>query len=305
MIKNYRLSTDNSLSEYAELENFTYIIKPSKEEIGTVASHFDFPYDYLSCILDDYENARYEKDKNNNYLVLLQYPAISDEGKLVTFPYALIWTNSGAVVLGLNHEVALPALFERPYNEKRYEHQILFRIMSQMTLSFNEKLTDFRHQRQSLEKSIKNSTKNDQIVEMISMQTSLIYFETALANNLIVMNELIKQLRSSKEDGFADRIYDVYVEAEQAYNETKIQLKLLENLRDLFSNIVSNNLNIVMKIMTSATFVLGIPAIIFGFYGVNVPIPGQKGQAMVWLIIGITLLICGWVSWILHKHDMM
>ena len=75
------------------------------------------------------------------------------------------------------------------------------------------------------------------------------------------------------EDGFADKIYDIYIETDQAYTETRIQLKLLQNLRDLFSNIVSNNLNIVMKIMTSATFVLGIPGVVVGFYGMNVPIP--------------------------------
>jgi Mg2+ and Co2+ transporter CorA len=103
----------------------------------------------------------------------------------------------------------------------------------------------------------------------------------------------------------ADKIYDIYIETDQAYTETRIQLKLLQNLRDLFSNIVSNNLNIVMKIMTSATFVLGIPGVVVGFYGMNVPIPGQEISWVMWAILGLTLIFCGIVVWALRKKDML
>ncbi|TEB00472.1 hypothetical protein BU174_03145 [Lactococcus cremoris] len=60
-----------------------------------------------------------------------------------------------------------------------------------------------------------------------------------------------------------------------------------------------------MKIMTSATFVLGIPAVIVGFYGMNVPIPGQNFNWMVWLILVLGILLCVWVTWWLHKKDML
>ncbi len=140
---------------------------------------------------------------------------------------------------------------------------------------------------------------------MIGIQASLIYFEDALNNNLEVLKKFIDYLREEDEDGFADKIYDIYIETDQAYTETRIQLKLLQNLRDLFSNIVSNNLNIVMKIMTSATFVLGIPGVVVGFYGMNVPIPGQEISWVMWAILGLTLIFCGIVVWALRKKDML
>ena len=78
---------------------------------------------------------------------------------------------------------------------------------------------------------------------------------------------------------------------------TEIQLKLLENLSDLFSNIVSNNLNIIMKIMTSATFIMTIPAIIAGLYGMNVKLPFQNIPYAFWLImVGATL-----ISWLVFR----
>ena len=305
MIKNYELSSTKRLIAADEMKNFTYVLNPTREEIGTVSEYFDFPFDYLGGILDDYENARFETDENDNNLILLQYPALSNYGEVATFPYSLIWTKNESVILALNHEIDNHSIFGRNYDLKRYKHQLIFQIMYQMTHMYHDYLRDFRLRRRNLEVGIKNSTKNDQIIDLIAIQASLIYFEDALDNNREVVKKFISYLREQDEDGFADRIYDIYVEMDQAYTETRIQLKLLENLRDLFSNIVSNNLNIVMKIMTSATFVLGIPAAIFGFYGINVPIPGQQSHAIMWFIIGATLLISGWVVWLLRRKDML
>lgn len=305
MIKNYELSENKKLVSSDEMKNFTYVLNPNREEIGEVSEHFKFPFDYLGGILDDYENARFETDENDNNLILLQYPSLSEEGEVETFPYSLVWTTNENVVLALNHEFDKKILFDRVYDLKRYKHQLVFQIMYQMTHTYHDYLKDFRERRKKLEVGIKNSTKNDQIVDMIAIQASLIYFEDAIDNNLDVIQKFIHYLREEDEDGFADRIYDVYVEMDQAYTETKIQLKLLENLRDLFSNIVSNNLNIVMKIMTSATFVLGIPAVISGIYGMNVPIAFQDYKYMLWLILGLMILICTLITWVLHKKDMI
>ncbi|HAP15535.1 MAG TPA: dihydroorotate dehydrogenase [Lactococcus sp.] len=287
------------------MRNFTYVLNPTREEIGSVSEYFQLPFDYLSGILDDYENARFETDDIDNNLILLQYPASSSYGEVGTFPYSLIWTKNEAVILALNHDIKGEQIFGREYSTSRYKHEIIYQVMYQMTHDFHVYLREFRLRRRRLEVGIKNSTKNDQIVDMIGIQASLIYFEDALNNNLEVLKKFIDYLREEDEDGFADKIYDIYVETDQAYTETRIQLKLLENLRDLFSNIVSNNLNIVMKIMTSATFVLGIPGVVVGFYGMNVPIPGQELGWIMWAILGLTLIFCGIVVWALRKKDML
>ncbi|EKF50574.1 magnesium transporter CorA family protein [Lactococcus garvieae] len=305
MIKNYELSAEQRLVSTAEMRNFTYVLNPTREEIGSVSEYFQLPFDYLSGILDDYENARFETDDIDNNLILLQYPASSSYGEVGTFPYSLIWTKNEAVILALNHDIKGEHIFGREYSATRYKHEIIYQVMYQMTHDFHDYLREFRLRRRRLEVGIKNSTKNDQIVDMIGIQASLIYFEDALNNNLEVLKKFIDYLREEDEDGFADKIYDIYIETDQAYTETRIQLKLLQNLRDLFSNIVSNNLNIVMKIMTSATFVLGIPGVVVGFYGMNVPIPGQQISWVMWAILSLTLIFCGIVVWALRKKDML
>ncbi len=71
MIKNYELSNEKKLISTSEMKNFTYVLNPTREEIGNISEHYDFPFDYLSGILDDYENARFETDDNDNNLILL------------------------------------------------------------------------------------------------------------------------------------------------------------------------------------------------------------------------------------------
>ena len=305
MIKSYELSDDKTLVKSDQMKNFTEILAPDRKEIGEVSEYFDFPFDFIGGILDDNENARFETDENDNNLILLQYPAQTQYGEIGTFPYSLVWTKDEAVILALNHDLTKNMIFRREYDPKRYKHQLIFQVMYQMNKTFLDYLNDFKHQRRELEKSIKNSTRNDQIVEMINIQSSLIYFEDALENNKEVLQKFIDYLRDEDEDGFADRIYDVFVEIDQAYSETRIQLKILENLRDLFSNIVSNNLNNVMKIMTSITFVLGIPTLITGFYGMNVPIPAQNIHWIVWGIILLMIALCGLVIHLLRRRDML
>ncbi|MDR2833746.1 MAG: magnesium transporter CorA family protein, partial [Streptococcaceae bacterium] len=196
-------------------------------------------------------------------------------------------------------------VLNRTYHREHLAHEIINQILSDLTHAFHSYLRRFRFQKRDLERELRKSVENELIISMIGMNTSLIYFEDALQNNREVLEELIEYLKDKNQDGFADRIYDTFVETDQAFSETRIQLKLLEHLRDLFSSIVSNNLNTIMKIMTSATFVLGIPAAIAGIYGMNVPIPEQTSRFAFFGILFGTAIFCGIVVYVLRKKNML
>ena len=296
MITNYKLDK-NTLVQSADGLDFTLLTKPTKEEIGRLATAHNFPFDYIAGILDDDENARFEMDDEGNLLLLLQYPCVEDEATEV-YPFSLIINpKKKDVILSLNHDYDLSPIFERHYDPSRYQHELIFQIMSTLGRSFNNYLAQFKKRMKVIEKELALSQENAQIMEIIRSQKSLIYFEAALEDNIEVYQKLMAYLRDQGENGFSDRIFDIYVEAAQALTTTEIQLKLLENLCDLFSNIVSNNLNIIMKIMTSATFIMTIPAIIAGLYGMNVKLPFQNVSYAFWLIMVAATLI----SWLVFR----
>lgn len=296
MITNYTLEK-NRLVESPDAMDLTLVIKPTKEEIGHLATSYDFPFDYIAGILDDDENARFELDDHHNLLLLLQYPCVEDEAAEV-YPFSLIVNpEKKAVILSLNRDYDLTPIFSRQYDATRYQHELIFQIMSTLGSSFNNYLSQYKKRMKVIEKELARSQENAQIMEIIRAQKSLIYFEAALEDNIEVYQKLMAYLRDQDENGFSDRIFDIYVEAAQALTTTEIQLKLLENLSDLFSNIVSNNLNIIMKIMTSATFIMTIPAIIAGLYGMNVKLPFQNVSYAFWLIMLAATLI----SWLVFR----
>lgn len=296
MITNYNLG-DNKLVAVETDGVFTIVNKPSREEIGQLSAAYDFPFDYIGGILDDDENARFEIDQNHNMLLLLQYPATETDTTEV-YPFSLIVNaKKNSVILALNHHCDLSKMLDRHYDQAGFQHEIIFQVMSTLGKLFHDYLSTYKGKMKHLESALKQSQENKQIIEIIHSQKSLIYFEAALKENIKVYQKLRTYLSSNDENGFSDRIFDIYVEASQALTTTEIQLKLLENLRDLFSNIVSNNLNIIMKIMTSATFIMTIPAIIAGLYGMNVKLPFQNNEHAFWLIMISATLI----SWIVFR----
>ena len=296
MITNYKLEK-NMLVQSSDTIDLKLVIKPTKEEIGHLVTTYDFPFDYIAGILDDDENARFELDDHHNLLFLLQYPCIEDDAADV-YPFSLIVNpEKNIVILSLNRDYDLTSIFAHQYDTAHYQHDLIFQIMSTLGRSFNNYLAQYKKRMKVIEKELALSQENAQIMEIIRAQKSLIYFEAALEDNIEVYQKLMAYLRERADNGFSDRIFDIYVEADQALTTTEIQLKLLENLSELFSNIVSNNLNIIMKIMTSATFIMTIPAIIAGLYGMNVKLPFQNISYAFWLIVvGATL-----ISWLVFR----
>ena len=88
MITNYTLEK-NTLVTSNDGVDLTLVIKPTKAEIGQLATSYDFPFDYIAGILDDDENARFELDDHHNLLLLLQYPCVEDDATEV-YPFSLI-----------------------------------------------------------------------------------------------------------------------------------------------------------------------------------------------------------------------
>jgi|GEM_PF-433090 len=306
MISSYRLNKKSlSKTDDFRIGEFLHVFRPTREEIGHLSEHFDFPFDYLGGILDDHENARFEVDDEGNLLILMQFPSLSDNGTIETYPYSLVLTKNQTVIFSLNHEYDSLNILNRSYHKEHLAHEVINQILSDLTHAFHSYLRRFRFQKRELERELRKSVDNELIISMIGMNTSLIYFEDALQNNREVLEQVIDFLKVKGQDSFSDKIYDIFVETDQAFSETKIQLKLLENMRDLFSNIVGNNLNTIMKIMTSATFVLGIPAAIAGIYGMNVPIPEQTQNWAFFAILGGTAVFCGFVVYLLRKKNML
>ena len=137
---------------------------------------------------------------------------------------------------------------------------------------------------------------------MLGLEKSLVYFSTSLKGNELVLEKLMRTqfVKAYPED--EELLEDVIIENKQAIEMSNIYRDILSGTMDAFASVISNNLNIVMKVLASVTIILTIPPIIFGLWGSNVPVPFETSPYGFWIVIAIAVLFTGAaVVWMLKK----
>lgn len=154
-----------------------------------------------------------------------------------------------------------------------------------------------------LERQLRKSMKNKELIQLLDIQKSLVYFSTSLKADETTLEKLMRgrYIKLYEED--QDLLEDVLIEIKQAIEMSSIYLNILSGTMDAFASVISNNLNIVMKILASITIVISIPNIIAGFYGMNVE--GLPLAQFFWFPVVLSLGLMGVVGLLLHKKGML
>ena len=186
------------------------------------------------------------------------------------------------------------------YKKSRFILQILY-LNSSYYLTF---LKQINKETEIAEYILKNSMKNKELLKLLSLEKGLVYFTTSLKSNEIVMEKTMKGkiIKLYEED--EDILEDAITENRQAIEMAKIYSDILNGTMDAYASIISNNLNGVMKFLTSITIVLAVPTMMSSFWGMNVELPFQHNPFgfVIMLIVAIILTLI--VTWWLKKKDM-
>ena len=185
----------------------------------------------------------------------------------------------------------------------RFIFQILYR---NATLYLNYlRIIDRRSD--AIEQKLHEATKNRELIELLELEKSLVFFTTSLKSNEVVLEKLLKSTAIKKYPEDEDLIEDVIVENKQAIEMANIYSGILNGTMDTFASVISNNQNSVMKFLTTITIVLSIPTMIASFYGMNVKADGMpfaniRGGFII--VIGISLIISLIIALIFRKKDL-
>ncbi|MGY3778543.1 magnesium transporter CorA family protein [Isobaculum melis] len=308
-------------TEEAEIEQMTAYQKgcwinvsdPNEAEIQQLLTQFNMPRDYLTDVLDEDEVSRieqYAREDKEATLVLIQYPHIvpSSAGYPMydSFPLAIILLQDTILTVSKSKphfiEEMMLGNVKMKFKTEAAAH-FMARILWSISASYLKFLKIIDHETNKLEAQLKESTKNEQLFALLGLQKSLTHFSVALSSNHDVLAKVQQSQRFVEDPLLASEINDVLVENNQAIKTTKIYTQILSDLGTLFSSVVSNNLNIIMKVLTSLTIVLTIPTIIGGIYGMNVPIPNADRADAFWLVMALIFFLTGITVWILKRHD--
>ena len=276
------------------------LVKPTEKELAEVAELYQIDPDDLRAALDEEERSRIETEENYT-LILVDIPAVEkNNGKDVytTEPLGIILAKDAIVTVCLEDTPVLFAMKQKHVNElrtymrTRFVLQILYRNASQYLqyLRIINKVSD------KIEQKLHGSTQNRELIELLELEKSLVYFTTSLRSNEVVLEKLLKTDRIKKYPEDEDLLEDVIVENRQAIEMANIYSGILSGMMDAFASVISNNLNIVMKFLAVVTIVLSVPAIIFGAYGMNVnpsgmPLSGSPFGFLAIVLISLALSI--------------
>ena len=315
MLKIYNTNLEtNKVEEIKEFKKGSWInlVNPSEQEIKKVCEGINIQEDFIRDALDYEEKARIDTEEDDNtILFVIDVPIIekNEENDIyTTMPLGLIVVRDDFFITVSLRKNKIIEDFEKrkiknfqTYKKTRFISQIFY-LNSSYFLNY---LKQINKETEIAEYILKNSMKNKELLKLLSLDKGLVYFTTSLKSNEMVMEKTMrgKIVKLYEED--EDILEDAIIENRQAIEMAQIYRDILNGTMDAYASIISNNLNGVMKFLTSITIVLAIPTMISSFWGMNVNLPFQNspmGFAIMILIATITTLA---VTWWLKKKDML
>ena len=286
------------------------LTSPTKDEIEKVISKTLIDEDLILKMLDDEELPRIEQSANATLVVIdTPYLKEEDDHKYKTYPLGIIITKNNYVVTVSPKKTNVLDAFKqgkikdfRTAKKTRFLIQILINTSSYYLRALKNVNKDISEK----EKVLKKSTENKDLIDLLEIEKTLVYFITSLKANDLVLEKLSKGIILPLYDNDADLLEDAIIENKQAFEMSTIYKDILSSITDTYATIVSNNLNNIMKFLAGATIVLSIPTMISSFLGMNVPLGSISSSNQAILVISVTSFVISLIiALILKKKNML
>lgn len=280
---------------------------PTNDEIDKVVSKTLVDKDLITKMLDVEELPRIERSGNST-LVVVDTPYLDEDHQYTTIPLGIIISDNNYVITVSPKKTTILNAFKqdkvknfRTAKKTRFLIQILLhtaatylRVLKQVSRDIDLK-----------EEELKKSTKNKDLVDMLEIEKTLVYFMTSLKSNDVVLGKLAKGNVLPLYENDGELLEDAIIEYKQAMEMTTIYKDILLSIKDTYSTVVSNNLNIAMKFLAAATIVLSIPTMISSFLGMNIDLGKITTMENAFpIVIVISLITSLVVAFLLKKKDM-
>lgn len=290
-------TTPTGLKRLEEFEPGSWIdlVSPTEDELERVSRQLEIPLDLLKGPLDEEEKSRIDVEDGLTH-VIVDIPVLVREDAqqgYETIPLGMLIHPDYFITTCLRPN---PILGEFERGTIRgfatfWKTRFLLQILQQVSAFYLRYLGRIDRETDKVEKELRASMKNAEIFDLLSLQKSLVYFTTSLRANEAVLQKLLrtKTVKMYEED--QELLEDVIIENRQASEMAKIYTDILTGMMDAFTSVISNNLNRVMKLLTSITIILSIPTIVASYFGMNVDLPLQDYPHAFALTLAIAFVI--------------
>lgn len=285
------------------------LISPNEQELSKVSESLKIDVEYLKAALDEEERARIEYESGNT-LIIVDIPMIEKEGNnnvYSTIPLGIIIAKDSIVTVCLKEDTLLKDFMNNRIKSfyTYYKNRFILQILHKNATQYLQYLRHIDKLSSRIEQDLHKSMKNKELIQLLKLEKSLVYFSTSLKANEMVLEKMLKLEYIKKYPDDTELLEDVIIENKQAIEMANIYSSILSGTMDAFASVISNNVNIVMKFLTSITIVMAIPTMVASFYGMNVKeIPLANSPHAFTFVIMISVALSALSVYILAKRKM-
>lgn len=313
MIKIYNTNmVTGKLESVEEIKKGVWInlVNPSDSEIKRVCTEINIEEDFIRYPLDYEEQARIDIEDDMT-LFVIDVPIIEDikdDTTYTTMPLGVIIVRDDFLITVSLKKNRIIDAFEKGRIKGVYTYKktrFLLQILYLNSASYLDSLKKINKEQEATVFLLQQSMKNRDLIQLLNLQNSLIYITTSLKSNEIVMEKTLrgKILKMYEED--EDILEDAIIENKQAIEMSKTYSDILTSTMDAYSSIISNNLNGVMKFLTSLTILISVPTLIASIWGMNVELPFSRTPHGFFILMGMSAFVAIIAYIWLKRKDMI
>ncbi len=277
---------------------------PTEEDRQMLEEKYQIPDYFLSDISDTDERARYEYD-DGWMLIILRIPYVKEvrsRTPYTTVPLGIIHKRDVTITV-CYYETNMMIDFVS-YQQKRGEGftdyvDMIFRLFLSSAVWYLKRLKQISMLIDKAKRNLDKEVNNESLIGLSRLQDSLTYFNTSIRGNETLLSKLKFKLQIDELD--ADLIEDVTIEMTQARETTNIYSNILESTMDTYQSIINNNMNTIMRTLTSVTIILMLPTLVASFFGMNL-INGMESNPIGFIIAIVISLMISVLSWFFFRH---
>lgn len=312
MVEFYK-TIDGSIAEVASFTEGCWVnmVRPSSDEIDEIARAAHVEEEFVRAALDPEESSRVDIEEDQ-ILMIVDVPMVEknsvEDGQQMfsTLPMGIVVAENAVITVCLEDTVILRSIAEGAVKgvhtamRTRFVFQILLRVAGRFLKNLRMIERDFT----KIEKRLYDSLKNEELIQLLGLSKSLVYFSASLKGNEVTMEKVLRGRVLKLYEDDRDILEDALIEIRQAIEMAGIYSSILSGTMDAYASVVSNNLNIIMKVLTVLTIIMTIPNIVFGFYGMNIEGAAIPGDVFWWIPLIISMVACAGAWYLLKKKNL-
>jgi magnesium transporter len=267
--------------------NWISVVSPTSAEKDFLLNELQVPEAFYNDIEDIDERPRIELE-DGWHLIIIRVPFKSNDVRLpyTTVPLGLVFKEDIFVSICFAQAEIIEdfsVYTQRKNIEPQGNFDLVLRLLLSSSIWFQKYLKQINQLIKLAENNLEKSIRNEDLQALLQIEKCLVFFITSIKGNEVLFYR-VRNLKAQRDSYDEDLVEDVEIELRQAQDTTNIYSDILTGTMDAYASVISNNLNIIMKRLTSISIILMIPTLVASFYGMNVPNSLQDNHNGFWIV---------------------